>query len=625
MADRVTTTVGKYQILELVGEGAMGNVYRALDPVLNRSVAIKVMSDAIAREGALRDRFMREAQAAGSLQHPNVVTVYDFGEVEGHLFIAMEFVDGIDLEHIIDERVPMSMDERIGIAIDVLLGLSYAHKHGVVHRDIKPANIRVTEDGHAKIMDFGVAHLDSAKMTATGVMIGTPNYMAPEQVTGQKIGPATDIFSVGALLYELVSHKKAFGADSIHNVLFKVVSEDPPPLALAAPEAPRGLDLVIRRALAKEPADRYQTAQEMANALTTIRAGLDHSRIGTSLSLGATIAAKTAERLAAAPNDYQRTGWTPGRIITATAVVVFGLVGVTWAFALRRQHATEAVLNPPPSAVTTANPSPTVPPAAKESAVPAPRADANENRPAKIDAPPGPERELSIVNVVRGSAMRARARAVDAGVPAAQLDPGDRQLADAERLTGLKRYPEAVAAMNGAMTAWAAVEKAASKTGAPATQSPPARTSTDSAIAKPEPPRPNPASSAPLVIPPAPVTASPQSRTEPDPPSPTTEINALIADYAQGIESRDLARIRALYPAITDEQQRGFQSFFQTVRGLRATLNVGSVTTEGNAASAQVTGAYDYTDGSGKPVHQVLSFRATFRRDANRWRIASVR
>ncbi|MGQ0646067.1 MAG: serine/threonine-protein kinase, partial [Gemmatimonadaceae bacterium] len=181
--------IAKYEILSLIGEGAMGNVYRAHDPLLNRIVAVKVMNDAIARDGELRDRFMREARAAGSLQHPNVVTVYDFGEFEGHLYIAMEFVAGIDLETIIAERHPLPLHERLRIIVDVLLGLSYAHKHGVVHRDIKPANIRVGDDGRARIMDFGIAHLDSAKLTKTGIMMGTPNYMAPEQVTGEAVTP----------------------------------------------------------------------------------------------------------------------------------------------------------------------------------------------------------------------------------------------------------------------------------------------------------------------------------------------------------------------------------------------------------------------------------------------------
>ena len=197
--------IGKYQILEQVGEGAMGVVYRATDPVLNRTVAIKVMSEALARNDDLRGRFLREAQAAGSLQHPNVVTIYDFGEVNGHLYIAMEFVEGEDLESILRKNVALAIGDKLDIIIDVLGGLAYAHRHGIVHRDIKPANIRIDGEGRARIMDFGIAHLSSSDLTRTGVMVGTPAYMAPEQIVGGGISAATDLFSVGAVLYELLT------------------------------------------------------------------------------------------------------------------------------------------------------------------------------------------------------------------------------------------------------------------------------------------------------------------------------------------------------------------------------------------------------------------------------------
>ena len=228
MSHRDITSIGKYQILDLVGEGAMGVVYRATDSVLNRTVAVKVMSDAIARQGDLRDRFLREAQAAGSLQHPNVITIFDFGEVENHLFIAMEFVEGVDLEQLLASRQPLTLQAKLDLAIDVLNGLAYAHKRGIVHRDIKPANIRITEEGRAKIMDFGVAHLASSNMTATGMMVGTPSYMSPEQVTGGKVTAASDLFAFGAVLYELLTNTKPFDAPTLHGILYKIVSDSPP-------------------------------------------------------------------------------------------------------------------------------------------------------------------------------------------------------------------------------------------------------------------------------------------------------------------------------------------------------------------------------------------------------------
>jgi serine/threonine protein kinase len=227
MPEKSITEIGKYKIVGLVGEGAMGVVYRATDSVLGRSVALKVMSESIARQQELRDRFLHEAKAAGSMQHPNIISVYDLGEVGGHLYIVMEYVEGVDLAHLIASRKPLTLQRKLDIMIDVLTGLAYAHKRGIVHRDIKPANIRIAEDGRAKIMDFGVAHLSTSELTVAGSVVGTPAYMSPEQITGAKTTPATDLFSTGAVLYELVTGVKAFAAPTIQSLLFKFVSEAP--------------------------------------------------------------------------------------------------------------------------------------------------------------------------------------------------------------------------------------------------------------------------------------------------------------------------------------------------------------------------------------------------------------
>ncbi len=625
MANAPATFVGKYQILELVGEGAMGNVYRALDPVLNRTVAVKVMSDAIARDLSLRDRFMREAQAAGSLQHPNVVTIYDFGEVDGHLYIAMEYVDGIDLEEMIEQRIPMSLDDKLGIMIDVLVGLTYAHRGGIVHRDIKPANIRVTEDGRGKIMDFGVAHLESTKMTATGVMVGTPNYMAPEQVTGQKVGPATDIFAAASVLYELLTHRKAFGAESLHNVLFKVVSEDPPPLAMVAPELPRALDPVLRKALAKEPGERYQSAQEMANELTAIRAALSPGAPTSTLSLGATIAARTGERRTRSRADLEPRRWTSARAIVASVVGALGLVGATWIYALRSRPAAETggPVRSDTAAPVTATSPPTAPAdsESKVSVPPPPTTSAPSPKSSRVEGGAAPTRTegemVTVVTEVRASAMRARASAAASGVTPAKLAEGDTQLVAADRLVVQKRYAEAVAGMNRAWGTWSDAERTMrSAASAAPTKSDSARVAPDSALPRAGPP--------PVVSPPK-VSAPPPARTVPEAPTVAAEIAALVAEYARAIEARDLTAIKAVYPSISAEQQNGFQRFFATVRSLRARLSVGTPTVNAASATAQVSGMYDYTDAAGKEQQQRVAFRATFRRDGDRWTIVSVR
>src|SRR5688500_5242720 len=180
MTEAPRPEIGRYQVLEPIGAGAMGTVFLAHDPVLKRKVAIKVMADSVANDPELRSRFLREAQSAGSLQHPNIVTIYDFGDVDGDVFIAMEFVEGTDLSVLLREPDALPMHRKLEIMIDLLKGLAYAHRHGIVHRDVKPGNIRITPDGIAKLMDFGLVHMAATKLTSTGALLGTPHYMAPE-------------------------------------------------------------------------------------------------------------------------------------------------------------------------------------------------------------------------------------------------------------------------------------------------------------------------------------------------------------------------------------------------------------------------------------------------------------
>ncbi len=266
--------LGKYQITDVLGEGAMGVVYRAYDPILDRYLAVKVMSAVIASDTQLRERFMREARAAGSLQHPNVVTIYDFGEAGEHLYIAMEFIEGADLSEIIRRRDPLSLAQRLDIVIDALNGLAYAHGRGVVHRDVKPANIRVSAEGRGKLMDFGIARVNSSELTKSGEMIGTPQYMAPEQVMGGAVAATTDIFSMASVLYELLTYTRPFNGETLHAVLFNVVSEEPASILELDPSLPVALDTIIKRAHSKDPVQRYESATAFARDLGTVRFAL---------------------------------------------------------------------------------------------------------------------------------------------------------------------------------------------------------------------------------------------------------------------------------------------------------------------------------------------------------------
>ena len=265
--------VGKFELHELIGEGAMGAVWRAYDSVLHRYVALKLLSRA-GRTPEARERFLREARAAAALQHPGIVTVYDLGESDEQLYIAMELVDGRDLSWLIALREPLALERKLDVVIEVLQGLTYAHDRGVIHRDIKPSNIRIASDGAVKIMDFGIARLQSADVTGSGAIVGTPTYMAPEQITNGAISPATDIFAVGCLLYELLTYHKPFQAETVHGVLYQVLTTDPKPVRASGPSLPAALDRVVAKALNKVPEDRYETAREMQSALFSIRVGL---------------------------------------------------------------------------------------------------------------------------------------------------------------------------------------------------------------------------------------------------------------------------------------------------------------------------------------------------------------
>jgi len=274
--------IGRYQIASKIGQGAMGEVFRAHDPVLNRDVAVKRISAGLDTDETIRKRFEREARAAASLVHPNIITVYELGLEGERLFMAMELLDGIDLKHALAGR-KLGLDEKLGIVEQICEGLAFAHARDIVHRDLKPANIHVLPSGKVKIMDFGLARLSGSEMTSTGMVMGTPHYMSPEQVRGAKADARSDVFALGCVLYEMLTGRKPFDAESMHAVLFKIMQEDPVPLREAAPGTPEALSQVVERALAKNPAERFQDAGDMLAGIRLARvaaaAGKAHERV----------------------------------------------------------------------------------------------------------------------------------------------------------------------------------------------------------------------------------------------------------------------------------------------------------------------------------------------------------
>jgi tetratricopeptide (TPR) repeat protein len=263
--------IGKYQIVGKLGQGAMGEVFRGHDPVLNRDVAIKRISSGLDADESLRKRFKREAEAVALLNHPHIITVYELGFEGDQMYMAMELLEGVDLKHAMAQK-KLGYAEKLATMEQICEGLAFAHARDLVHRDLKPANIHILPGGKVKIMDFGLARTAGSDMTSTGTVMGTPHYMSPEQVKGLKADARSDVFALGCVFYELLSGRKPFDAESMHGVLFKVMQDDPAPLAEVAPEVPYALVQVVERALAKDPAERFQSAGELLAGLRLARA-----------------------------------------------------------------------------------------------------------------------------------------------------------------------------------------------------------------------------------------------------------------------------------------------------------------------------------------------------------------
>jgi eukaryotic-like serine/threonine-protein kinase len=245
----------------------MGTVYRARDPLLDRHVALKTIAPGLLSSQESLERFQREARAAARLQHPNIVTIYELGEADGRHYIAMELLEGMDLAQAMTpgDRLPLS--EKLRIVVDVCQGLDFAHKRGVFHRDVKPANVRVLPDLSVKLVDFGIARLEDSTMTQTGLVLGTPSYIAPEVLTGSRVDHRADLWAVGVLLYELLSGERPFEAPTIAGLVYRIVHQPPRPIAAAALGLPPAIPALIERALAKDPAGRFRDLAEMAGAL----------------------------------------------------------------------------------------------------------------------------------------------------------------------------------------------------------------------------------------------------------------------------------------------------------------------------------------------------------------------
>ena len=269
---------GRYRLIAPLGEGGMATIWRAVDEQLDREVAVKILRPQFSSDPGFAARFKQEARAAGGLSHPNIVSVYDYGTdgADGEQYIVMELVDGRDLSTILRDRGSLSIDDSVRIAIGVASALEVAHRKGIVHRDVKPGNILITDGGDVKVTDFGIARaVSEASMTVTGTTLGSVHYFSPEQARGDEVTGASDVYSLGIVLFEMLTGRRPFEADTAAAVALKRLNEDPPtPTAIGRPQ-PAGLEAIVMRALAREPADRFPDAGAMAEALRAWRRNPD--------------------------------------------------------------------------------------------------------------------------------------------------------------------------------------------------------------------------------------------------------------------------------------------------------------------------------------------------------------
>ena len=333
-SSQVTGNLGRYEIRGVLGAGAMALVLDGWDPVIGRRVAIKtIRRDQLELPEAdeVVERFKREAQAAGRLNHPNIVSVYEYGEDQGIAYIAMEFITGKELKEYFDRNERFPIPTAMRIMSEILGALDLAHRHGIVHRDIKPGNIYLLEDGHAKVADFGIARMESSELTQVGVSLGTPPYMSPEQFTGDTLDGRSDLFSAGVILYQFLTGERPFTGTNASTIMHNVLELDPPPPSKLNAQVPPAFDAVLRKALMKRRDDRFGTAREFADALNAAAAGHAAQPATPAVSEPADGTVRTSSRPAVGAAGTGRRS-NIGMSIAAGLGIGLAVLGVLWLY-----------------------------------------------------------------------------------------------------------------------------------------------------------------------------------------------------------------------------------------------------------------------------------------------------
>ena len=615
--------LGKYELHQLLGEGAMGIVWKAYDTVLRRYVALKLLSSSFRKTKDMQERFLREARAAGAIQHANIVTVYDLGESEGQLYIAMELVEGRDLSDMIALRDPLALERKLDITMEVLAGLHFAHQRGVIHRDVKPSNVRIMPDGRIKIMDFGIARLQKADATGSGAIVGTPTYMAPEQITNGAITAATDVFSVGCLLYELLCYRRPFEAESVHGVLYQVLTTEPRPLRTVAPSIPAALERVVAKAMNKVPHERYESAGQMMSTLQQIRAALSGADEEATQPLGR---------------------WTPLprpmlKLIThASMRARLAVLGALAAVVVLLLYAPGPPAEEPGGAATT------IPPAQHVAGGAGPGAPGG---PGGLAAPPPPPRTALVslaVSSRRDSALAARDRAITAGaqknsVPSlllaqTMLETSDRALERGDQSLALRGYVESAQRYAQARDEARAMEREAQhmiQRVTPVVQALPAGRAAANAgvfLARAE----SLLHEQDYTLAKVAAQSAEQIGIDAGIAPPSTQpadargaIDVLLDDLGRALASQRISNLRVLYPGLTEEERRSWEAFFREWNQITAKFTVEDFKTQGASATGNVRALFQYVPAhGGAPRMDRRRFAMRFEKKDAGWRLAAV-
>jgi hypothetical protein len=624
-------TLGDYEILAELGRGGMATVYLAHDLPLDRKVAIKVLAPALLLMGeGMAERFKREARTAAALSHPHIIPIYAVKDSDQVMYFVMKYVPGRPLDSVIHDvgRLPISMVQTILAHVGDALG--YAHRHGVIHRDIKSANIMLDEDGWAVVTDFGIAKVVQAQgLTMTGVTVGTPTYMSPEQCATREVTGASDQYSLGVVAYEMLTGALPFPSDSTMSVMYAHFNERPRPVTELRPDCPPNLAAAVMRMLEKDPLARWPSMDDVVavcgrpslshddpvrrQMITLARAGGRTQMLADIKTPTSPIALARSRARPRAP-AFRRTSrlwWGVGAIGIAVAL--------WWAVPWRLLRtptapAADTVTAPgrgAPLAADTgavrARPESTPPPAratrspAGRAAGPTPSPAARAGGAAAAESvlrAAGARRDDSLVSSLRTTALAALRRALGAGATPAELASGDTVYRGAESLATAGRLSEAMVQLVTATSLWAEAERASR-----------ARAARDSARPAPPPPAAAPAPPARLA-------------------DPRGQIELVIAEYARALESRDLGQVRRAYPGLTAAQQQGWRDLFKSARTLKVSLSVTDVNVADGTADVGVSGVYEFVNATtGRVERRPMTFRALLVADPlpPGWRLSVIR